>query len=154
MSKDWTISNLGHIFDLTNYQKWLCAMHGYAYVGTVYEEVYKYLNVDGHFVRALDDRYLGDRVKEKIVQNIGVAYLNNFDKLLDQKSLIYTLIQRAKREELSQLIWFMWTLRREGDERTKNKIFELWPAILGAIDMVTPLYFRTAGISYLRPVSP
>jgi len=43
MSKEWVTENLNKIFDQNHYLKWLCAMQGYAYVGRVYQEVYKFL---------------------------------------------------------------------------------------------------------------
>ena len=134
MSKEWVLANLENIFDQGNYQKWLCAMNGYAYVGTVYEEIYKHLKENGHLIRALDDENIKERVTEKIIQNIAVAYVNNFENSGDESSLIHILLIRRKYQELSQLIWFLWTLRKEGDANIRAKIFELWPLLLKVID--------------------
>lgn len=134
MSKEWVLANLGSIFDKDNYLKWLSAMNGYAYVGTVYEEIYKHLKVNGHLIRALDDENIKERVTEKIIQNIAVAYVNNFENLGDESSLIHILLIRRKYQELSQLIWFLWTLRKDGDANIRAKIFELWPRLLEVID--------------------
>lgn len=134
MSKDWVLANLENIFDQGNYQKWLCALHGYAYVGTVYEGIYNHLKENGHLVRALDDENVKERVSEKVIQNIAVAYINDFEKLEDKSSLIHQLLVRRKHAELSQLIWFLWTLRKDGDEKIKVKVLELWPRILEVID--------------------
>lgn len=134
MSKEWILANLSRIFDQENYQKWLCAMNGYAYVNTVYEGIYDHLKKQGHLVRALDDENLKDRVAEKIIQNIAIAFINNFELLDEDSSLIHQLLKRRKQSELSQLIWFMWTLRKEGDTKTRGKVFELWPRLLGVID--------------------
>lgn len=134
MSKEWVLANLDNIFDQDNYQKWLSAMNGYAYVGTVYEEIYKHLKENSHLIRALDDENIKERVAEKIIQNIAVAYVNNFENLEDESSLIHILLIRRKYQELSQLIWFLWTLRKDGDENIRAKIFELWPRLLKVID--------------------
>jgi hypothetical protein len=132
MSNDWVFENLDRIFDQSNYQKWLCAMQGYAYVGSVYEGIYKHLKERGHLIKVLDDDNIKERVNEKVIQNIVVAYLNNFETLDD--GLIRQLLQRGKQSELSQLIWFLWTLRKDGDDNIKAKVFELWPLILDVID--------------------
>lgn len=134
MSNEWVLANLGNIFAQDNYQKWLSAMNGYAYVGTVYEEIYNHLKENGHLIRALDDENIKERVAEKIIQNIAVAYVNNFEKLEDESSLIHILLIRRNYQELSQLIWFLWTLRKDGDENIRAKIFELWPRLLEVID--------------------
>lgn len=134
MSKDWVLENLENIFEHDNYQRWLCAMNGYAYVGTVYEGIYKHLKDNGHFILALDDENIKERVNERIIQNIAVAYVNDFENLDDATSLIRRLLVRAKYQELSQLIWFLWTLRENGDEKIKTKVFSLWARLLDVID--------------------
>lgn len=134
MSNDWVLENLDGIFDLRNYQKWLCAMQGYAYVSAVYEGIYKHLKERGHLIRVLDDENIKERVNEKVIQNITVAYLNNFEMLGDDSSLMRQLLQRGKPSELSHLIWFLWTLRKDGDVHINIKVLELWPLILEVID--------------------
>lgn len=137
MSKAWVLKNLTCLFDMANYQKWLCAMQGYAYVGHVYETIYKYLRDQGHFIRALDDKNIRERINEKIIQNIGVAFLNDFERLDESSCLINVLIERRDPQELSHLIWFLWTLRREGDDDLKAKIFTLWRKLVENIDTST-----------------
>src|SRR5262249_8553915 len=134
MSKDWVLANLEKIFEQKNYQKWLCAMQGYSCVNRVYEEFYNYLKERKDFVRALDDGNINQTLKDKIVQNIAVAYLNDFEKLEDDSSLVHRLLARKKHSELRQLIWFLWTLRKNGHTKIVDKVFELWPRILGVID--------------------
>lgn len=137
LSKDWIVERLDDLFDIRNYQKWLCAMQGYAYVGVVYEEIYRYLKVNGHFLRALDDENLKEKVDEKIIQNIVIAYVNDFEDLNDETSLIRRLVLRNRFSELSQLIWFFWTLRKEGDRKIESKALNLWPHLLKVIDLNT-----------------
>ncbi len=144
MSKEWVMSNLNRIFDQKHYLKWLCAMQGYAYVGTVYQEIYQFLKIHRDFLKALDDENVKDRVQEKVIQNIAVAYINDFENFPNENSLMYALISRNKHEELSHLIWFMWTLRKRVDENLKNKVYELWPKILKNIDLSTREGKRTA----------
>ena len=137
MSKEWVLGNLDRIFDQNRYPKWLYAMQGYSYVGTVYKEIYQYLKEHGDYLKALDDKNIKDQIKEKVIQNIAVAYINDFESFSDENSLINALISRNKYEELSYLIWFIWTLRKKGDENLQNKVFELWPKILENIDLST-----------------
>lgn len=135
MSKEWVLRNLGTIFDPANYQRWLCAMEGYAYVNVVYQEIYGHLKERGHFIRALDDKNIKERVVEKIVQNIAIGFVNGYEDLDDQGSLIVKLLLRQDQEEISQLIWFMWSLRKGEDVKVTKKVFELWPRLLAAIDI-------------------
>ncbi|MFH1963419.1 MAG: hypothetical protein ABIJ30_11215 [bacterium] len=137
MSKQWVLKNLNIIFNQNNYLKWLCAMQGYAYVGTIYQEIYKYLKEHGDLLKVLDDENIRDKVEEKAIQNIVVAYINDFESFKEDNSLINTLISRNDHEEISHLIWFMRTLRKKGDDKLKNKIYELWPKILHKTDLST-----------------
>lgn len=134
MSKQWVIDNLDNIFDRSNYQGWLCAMHGYAYVGQVFKLIYEHLKNKGHLVLALDDDNLKERVHKTLVQHIAIAYIENFEDLSDRESMIYRLIARNRYSELSELIWFIWTRRKNDDEKLKARVLELWPHLLSVID--------------------
>ncbi|MFA4827919.1 MAG: hypothetical protein WC855_02020 [Thermodesulfovibrionales bacterium] len=137
MSSEWVRSHFADIFDQTNYQKWLCAMQGYVYVGKVHEIFYKHLKTNGDFLKALDDTNLKERVTGKIVQNIAVAFINDFEDIKQPESLIATIVQRKNLDELSQLIWFIWTLRDKNNKKLKEKVFELWPRLLNIVDATT-----------------
>ena len=134
MSTKWVSDNLSRIFDRENYQKWLCVMQAYAYVNIVYKEIYDHLKFNQHFIKALDDENLKDIVSKKIIQNIVIAYLRNYETLQDETSLIRQLFDRGNPDEHSQLIWFVWTLRKKDDESFRGKVTELWPHLLQAID--------------------
>lgn len=134
MSKDWTLSNLERIFDQTNQQKWRCAMQGYAHVNNVYEGVYRHLREHGDFIRALDDEKVSDRVQEKVIQNIVVGFLSDYDALSDNSGPLCQLVLRKRHSELSHLIWFVWTLRDTHDQKVRGKVFELWRQINAVID--------------------
>ena len=134
MSSEWTRSNLANIFDYSDYQKWLCAMQGYAYVGAVYDDVYNHLKANEDLLKALDDENIKDRVEEKIIQNIVVSYIQGNEDINKTESLISILINRKDYSELSQLISFIWTLRKKDDDKLREKVFELWSKLLGIID--------------------
>jgi hypothetical protein len=146
LSTEWTLGNLRNLFAADNYQRWLCAMQGYAYVGTVYPEIYKYLRNSGEFLRALGDANLKERVSEKVVQNIVIAYLNDFEPLEGPGSLIQVLLARKDPEELGHLIWFVWTLRRDDDSQGLfKKVLDLWPVVFSNIDTTSKVGRRLAG---------
>ena len=138
MSKSWVLRNLGVMFDSNPEQRWLCAMQAYSYVNRVYPEIYNHLKNNGHFVRALDDPRLKDRVDEKIIQNIAIAYVMGIERLDDENSLLRWVLRRNRLGELSHLVWFFWTMREgDGDESVHAKVLELWRHIVTAIDTTT-----------------
>ena len=134
MSNTWIQDNLSNIFDKQNYQKWLCAMQGYTYVNIVYQEFYEFLKDNRHIENALDDGNLKERTSDKLIQNVVLAFLNGWESIDSHSSLLMRLVSRAKYSEMSQLIWFVWTQRREGDAELSSKVVKLWPLVLGAID--------------------
>jgi len=134
ISQEWVLINLNNIFDLRDYQKWLCAIQGYSYVDIIYEEIFEHFKREGHFIPVLDDENLGEQVKRRIVENIAVAFINDFEELEDESSLINQLIVRTRLPEIGNLIWFMWSLEKGSDQRLRKKVFELWPRILDVID--------------------
>jgi len=137
MSQDWVTENLGKIFDQNHYQKWLCAIQGYSYVSKVYREIYLYLQEHGDFVKALDDENIKESVGDRIIENIAIAYINDFEKISDQNSLINTLLTRKNSSEIGHLMWFLKTLRLKDEGKLKEKIFELWPEILNLVNLST-----------------
>ncbi len=134
MNREWVKLNLSAIFDQANHQKWLCAMQGYSYVGTVYPEVYEHLKNHGDFIVALDDKKLKDHVHDRVVENIVVACLNDFEEIGSKNTLINALIERNRLSEMRQLIWFIWTLYRKGDEKVQIMAFKLFPLLLSKCD--------------------
>lgn len=134
MSSGWTYEKLDEVFSKTNEQQWLCAMQGYAHVRNVHERVYKHLRDGGHLIRALDDGRLKDRVHEKIIQNIVVAYLQGMEALEVERSLIRMLLSRRSPEELGHLIWFVWTLRKQDDPEQLEPILRLWEELIAVLN--------------------
>lgn len=137
MSREWVINNLPRIFEQENYLRWLCAMQGYSYVGTVYQEIYTFLREHGDLLKALDDSNLKQKIEDRVVQQIVVAYINDFESLEKENSLLKNLIDRRDCEELKQLVWFFWTLQKDDDTTLKQKAMSLWPILLDSADTHT-----------------
>ena len=137
MSREWVHKNLPRIFDQGNYLRWLCAMQGYSFVGTVYQEIYSYLRDNGDLMKSLDDGNLKKRVDDRVVQQIVVAYINDFEALDGEGSLLQLLLMRKDFVELKQLVWCFWTLRKDDDENLREKALALWPTLLSSADTRT-----------------
>jgi len=135
ISPEWTRDNLSRIFDQSDYQKWLCAMQGYSYVNMIHQDVYTHLKTKGDLLKSLDDENIQGHVREKVIQNIVVAYLHDYEDIDNPQSMIATLVKRKKYTELQQVIWFLWTLREEDIVGLKEKAFKLWPKFLEIADI-------------------
>jgi hypothetical protein len=137
LSDEWTMRNLSIIFDQSDHQRWLCAMQGYSYINSLHPNIYKFLRDNGNLINALDEEFLKDRVDDRYLQFITLAYLNDIEDLNDPSSQISILLKRAKHSELRQVIWFLWTLRDNVDEQLRLKVYQLWPLMLNKVDKRT-----------------
>ena len=138
MSREWVLSNLDEIFDQANDMKWLCAMEGYYYVRTVYQEIYRHLSEKGDLSRALDDENIPGRVKSRVIENIASAYINDFDTLKDDSSMIKVLVvDRRICPELEILVHVVMGFQEIDGGRIRKKIYELWPLLTDAADFST-----------------
>ena len=126
LSRSWAMTQLPIIFKKENRLRWLCAMQGYTYVNRIYAEIYRFLNVNSHFRDALDAEALESKGKDKIIQNIVIAYVQGDEQLDDKDGILNWLIDRWKLEELRQLIWFIWTLRDGQRRDIAAKVTPLW----------------------------
>jgi|APSaa5957512622_1039677.scaffolds.fasta_scaffold08790_3 hypothetical protein len=137
LSEEWTTKNLANIFDQSDRQRWLCAMQGYSYVNRLDHRIYKYLKENGDLIKALDEENLKDRVDDRFVQFITLAYLNDIEDFNDPNCQISILLMRSKQNELSQVIWFLWTFRGNIDDQLRLKVYQLWPLLLNITDTRT-----------------
>lgn len=135
LSGEWLHGNLNQIFDQTDELGWSCAMQGYSYIGTVYKEIYEYLRDHGDLLKALDHEHLTSRVEDRFIQQISVAYLNDFEMFDSDNSLIKVVIERFIPEELHHLIWFLWTLRGKKDAQYGPKVLYLRTKIQEKLDL-------------------
>jgi hypothetical protein len=126
LSRSWTMKQLPILFKKENKLRWLCAMQGYTYVNRIYNEIYRFLSENSHFKDALDTKELGSRGKDKIIQNIVIAYIKGNEQLHDKDGILSWLIERWKLEELRELTWFVWSLRGGKREYMSTKLIPLW----------------------------
>jgi hypothetical protein len=137
MSGDWVQRSLDIMFDQADRQHWLCAMQGYAYVNVVYEQIYRFLKRHGDFVKALEDNATRDKVSDKVVQNIVLAFLNGMEEPSEEGNLMDLLLSRRDSKELQEVIWFVWTMRGQDDADRRTKIFQLWHKLAARLDLST-----------------
>ncbi len=134
INREWTIQRLPEIFDKTNRKKWLCAINGYGYNNVVYESIYTFLREQSDLRSALDEETLEPSIKNKIIQNIVVAYLQGYEDIGQEGGLMPWLLGRQNVDELGQLIWFVWTLRSKDAQALTEKILVLWKEISDRAD--------------------
>lgn len=130
LDKEWVINNIDKIFPKENETYWQAAFTGYLfYSSTVYTHLYKLLSQNGHYKKALNINFDDDHITERVAQHICVAYLEDWEKLGDNNSLISQLINNNDTKQLSAIISFFWMQRDHATDRIKNKIKPLWKCL-------------------------
>lgn len=131
LNPDWVEGNFDRLFPRTNDSAWRCAAEGFAYQRYMYPWLFRCLVDGGHLRRMIFDETLSDNVSEKALQFLGLAYLEDEEKL-GPDGLLSELVHSLNVEKLSQLCWFFWTLRGTSDESgpvRAGRILEFWKAV-------------------------
>lgn len=113
LNKSWLSANIDRIFPVTFEVNWRCALEGYAYVSQAYGDLYKLLRDHGHLRLALTRSFANSHVREKILQSIAVAYLEGLESLEGDESLFAIVLREGREKDLSHMIWFYWTQRKQ-----------------------------------------
>jgi len=125
LDKEWVIDNISRIFPENDEVHWKAAFAGYLfYASTIYEEIYSLLRKNKHYDRAIDTDFENEHIEERLVQHICVAYLQGWETLDDENSLLVKLIDKRNTDQLSEIVSFFWMLRDRSIN--KSKIKPLW----------------------------
>ena len=129
LNADWTEGNFDRLFSTTNEAAWRCAAQGFAYQSQLYAWLYQRLVAGGHLRKMILSDDLPDRVADRALQFLGLAYLEGMESL-DGGGLLSELIVGLKVKELSELSWFFWTLRGNPEQTVRgSKVMAFWMSV-------------------------
>ncbi len=129
LNADWTEGNFDRLFSLTNESAWRCAAEGFAYQNQLYAWLYERLVAGGHLKRMVFSEELPDRVADRALQFLGLAYLEGMESL-DGDGLLSELVVGLKVKELSALSWFFWTLRGQLEPTIRtSRVLTFWMTV-------------------------
>ena len=156
LDKAWLIDNIDYIFPQQDEYHWHVAFSGYLlYSPQLYEPIYSALKKHGHYQRALNSDFCnqqidarvfpepsvvylenqqidrrGERVvREKLVSDICLGWIDGCETLEDEASLIYQLINSENPNLLSALIHFFRKRKDNLSEQLKSKVIPTWGAL-------------------------
>ncbi len=126
MDNEWFKNNLNTILIKETEELWNLAMTGYLdYTTQLDKTVYSLLVERGDYEKAIYTNLKNKSANERVVQHICVAYINDMENL--SEGLLCTLLDNKNPNQISEIIRFFWTLRREKlDKKKKSKIKPLW----------------------------
>lgn len=131
LDKDWVINNIDKILPLDNTEHWKAAFTGYLLgIRQVHKDLYILLRDKGHYHNALGTVFSDKHLEGRLVGHICVGYLEDWEKLEDENSLISKLIRNDNINQISEIVSFFWMQREDVSDRIKNKVKPLWESIL------------------------
>lgn len=106
LDEEWTINNLQHIFPKQDELHWQAAFSGYLLCYSIYNTLYSLFKEDGHYQKALTSDFVNDKVIEALVDHVCIGWIQDWEALDDDKSLINQLIKSGNPNLLSALVHF------------------------------------------------
>lgn len=140
LDEGWIIKNINRIFPKENETHWNAAFTGYLFYSKIYVDIYKLLKENGHYSKAILTEFKDSQINEILVHHICIFYLEGIEKIDDETSLIYQLLDSWNFKQILELIrFFGWSGKKETSEK-KEMILSLWDIIYEkiAIDLNNP----------------
>lgn len=130
LDEDWTRENINKIFLIDQDEHWEAAFVGYLYYCyRIDKHIYCLLRDAGHYKKGVQTKFEDKHINEKLVQHICIGYIEEWEKLDDDKSLIYQLLKNPDTEQISAIIRFFKTQKGKLSEKVSSKIKPLWKSL-------------------------
>jgi hypothetical protein len=144
LEKAWVDKNIDRIFPKQDEFHWQAAFSGYLfYSRQVYEMLYFLLKEHKHYQKALHTDFGDEREAHKelesLIAHVCVGWSEDWEKLDDEKSLIYQLINSDNPNLLSALVHFFWRQRENLPENMKAKVRPAWQAMFEVLSPKTDI---------------
>lgn len=128
LNQEWVRENVTNIFPTHYPDNFRAAVSGLAYNNVFVKEAFLILREKGVFEHALQLEGTASHVREKILQFLGIAYLNGAESIEDENCLFRKVILAFRELDIMELTGFFWMLREEAsqNEPMMDKIFRYW----------------------------
>jgi hypothetical protein len=127
LDEEWVVDNLPYIFPQQDELRWQAAFSAYLSYSQIYGDLYSLLKTHGHYRKALTTDFVDDEVVEAFAEHICVGWVQDWEILNDDTSLIYQLINNGTPEHLSAVVHFFLEQSdklKESDEPKKVEAYE------------------------------
>ncbi len=130
----WVEVNINNIFPKDNNIYWNAAFTGYLFSSTrLYKKLYEIIKENNHYEKGICTNFKEEYATRKLVQIIILGYLNEFEDIKNDESLISVLINRKNPEQLLHLVNFIWRMYDKFDEIHKEKVIPLWKLLVNSL---------------------
>jgi hypothetical protein len=126
LDKQWVIEKINKIFPQNDDIHWNAAFISYLFHSNVYKNIYFLLKENGHYSKAIKTEFKDPHINEHLVQHICIGYLEGFERLDDDKSLIVQLLNQWNTKQIIEIIRFLrWFNKKENSEK-RPLVLPLW----------------------------
>ena len=130
LDKNWLIENINDILPKENKKSWANVFSSYLfYTSNLSKPIYLLLKENNHYKQALETKFEEPSAVAKLSQIVCIAYLFDLEPLTND-SLLTKLIQNENVGYLSEIVLFLWRLRKEKNQEKLKKIKPLWRSIM------------------------
>lgn len=146
LDKEWVIKNVNRIFPKDNNTHWEAAFAGYLInSGKVYKNLYSLMKENGHYAKAAETSFIDQSNNEILAVHACLAYVEGWEELDDETSLMYKLIKKGEAHQLTEIIHFFWRLRDKLNDKIRAKVKPIWKSLFERLsqDGEKPEYKRT-----------
>jgi hypothetical protein len=134
LDERWVKDNINRIFPKDDNLHWKAVCTGYFYFASIVcKDLYFLLRENGHYVKALQTNFDDIHIKERLVQHICIGYLEDWEELDDEGSLICELIRSGNVDHISAIVEFFSMQRNSLTDKIRMKIKPLWGVLFDVL---------------------
>ena len=145
LDKEWVIENIDKIFYQEDEYQWFVTFLGYLYYSSrVHAALYALLKERGYYQKVINTGFVefADKVlvwdtHQQLVAHVYVGWVEGWETLEDETSLIYRLINNGPPDLLSALVHFFWRKRDNLPEEMAAKVMPTWRALYQSLSQKT-----------------
>ncbi len=127
LDRDWVTQDINKLFPKRDTKHWNVAMQGYLFNQRVYNDVYKLLKENNHYLKGLEEEFEDERVREYLIQHICVGYLRGIENLCGSDSLFSRLLTEWEEKDIREIISFFWGHRdMQLEDEIRERILKFW----------------------------
>ncbi len=127
LDNEWLEDNINNIFPVKLKDQWLATMHSYLFFSTtVYKNLYILLKENNQYLKTIKTKFDDEYISKKLVNHIGVGYLEEFDDINDNDSLLKNLLENKRADQLEDLVSYICDIKLSIIGKKVEKIIILW----------------------------
>ncbi len=129
LDQKWVVHNINRIFPQEDEDHWQDAFSGYLLSAQIYPSLYRLLKENGHYRKALNTDSTNEQRLRTLVNHICVGWIEGWETLDDEGSMIYQLINSNNPDFLSALVHFFSRHGSNLSKKAQSKIRPAWSAL-------------------------